>query len=239
MQAFIADLHLQREQDQTLRQALDFLAWAQGRCEQLFILGDLFEYWLGDDSPQPGLQAFDAALRQLARGGCAITLLHGNRDFLLGEDYCTGVGARLVRDDTLMVELGGRRALLLHGDTLCSDDLAYQAARVQLRSRDWQAQFCALPVEARREQALALRRRSRDDSADKPEQIMDVTEASAAALCAEHGVDLLIHGHTHRPHWHQLPNYERVVLGDWSSGGAVVALYDNHKLQLKQWPSAT
>ncbi|MGB0867401.1 MAG: UDP-2,3-diacylglucosamine diphosphatase, partial [Granulosicoccaceae bacterium] len=145
-------------------------------------------------------------------------------------------GANLVRADHLAIELGGRQALLLHGDTLCTKDTEYQQARNVLRSEAWQSQFTALPHSERHLQAQALRRRSQDDSASKAEQIMDVTESAAATLCEANDVDLIIHGHTHRPHWHKQPNYERVVLGDWHPQGAYVALYDNAKLTLKHWP---
>ena len=236
MIAFIADLHLQQDQPETLKQAVAFVDWAKGRCQHLYILGDLFEYWLGDDHPLPGLERFDAHLKALGDTGCAITIMHGNRDFLLGEEYAQRVGATLVRDDSIKIMLGEREAVVLHGDTLCTDDTAYQQARLLLRSNAWQKQFTALPLETRKTQALDLRQQSRNDSAAKSEEIMDINEDAAANLCTSEQIDLLIHGHTHRPHQHIKQQYERVVLGDWSSGGAHVLLYDNNQISFKHWP---
>lgn len=236
MIAFIADLHLQQEQAETTQQAIEFLNWANGRCEQLFIIGDLFEYWLGDDAPLPGLERFDQSLKALSNSGCTVTIMHGNRDFLLGAHYADSVGAKLESRDVLEVMLGERKATVLHGDTLCTDDTAYQQARLILRSKPWQAKFLSSPLSDRKAQAVALRQQSKDDSAGKSEQIMDVNEAVAAELCKSTNTDLLIHGHTHRPEHHRKPDYERVVLGDWHSDGAYVALYDNDELSLKHWP---
>lgn len=236
MIAIIADLHLQADTPATLAQAVNFLDWAEGRCEQLYILGDLFEYWLGDDAPLPGLSRFDTALKSLSDSGCQITLMHGNRDFLLGEKYCKSVGAQLERADTRKIQLGTRTALLLHGDTLCTDDTDYQQARQLLRSAEWQNNFCALPIETRKQQALALRRQSQNDSASKTEDIMDVNTTAAIVLAKSEQIDLLIHGHTHRPDWHKVHDFDRVVVGDWHANGAYVALYDNQEISLKHWP---
>lgn len=239
MIAFIADLHLQQDQPETLKQAVAFVDWAKGRCKHLYILGDLFEYWLGDDHPLPGLERFDEHLQALSDAGCVITILHGNRDFLLGEDYAQRIGATLVRDDSIKITLGERKAVALHGDTLCTDDTAYQQARLLLRSDAWQKQFTALPLETRKAQALALRQQSKNDSATKSEEIMDINEVAAENLCADEQIDLLIHGHTHRPQQHIKQQYERVVLGDWSPDGAYVLLYDNNEISFKHWPFAS
>lgn len=236
MIAFIADLHLQQGQPETLKQAVAFVDWAKGRCKHLYILGDLFEYWLGDDHPLPGLESFDAHLKALSNTGCAITIMHGNRDFLLGEDYAQRVGATLVRNDHIEIMLGDRKAIALHGDTLCTDDTSYQQARLLLRSDAWQKQFTALPLATRKAQALALRQQSKNDSATKSEEIMDINDAVAATLCITEQTDLLIHGHTHRPDRHIGQQYERVVLGDWNSDGAYVLLYDNSEFSFKHWP---
>ncbi len=234
--AFIADLHLQAEAPDELAQALSFLDWAKGRCGRLYILGDLFEFWLGDDNPLPGLESLQESLGDLSRAGCAITVMHGNRDFLIGEQFCADIGATLAREDERIVMLGDRKALVLHGDTLCTDDLEYQKARLSLRNPQWQQQFLALPPPTRLAQAQAMRQQSKDSSQQKTETIMDVNACTVAARAADHQVDLLIHGHTHRPHWHSEPGLDRVVVGDWHRHGAEVALYDGQKLALKHWP---
>lgn len=236
MIAFIADLHLQRDQPDTLEQAVAFVDWAKGQCKHLYILGDLFEYWLGDDHPLPGLERFDEHLRALSDAGCAITIMHGNRDFLLGDQYAQRIGATLVRDDCIKIMLGEHKAAVLHGDTLCTDDTNYQQARLLLRSDAWQKKFTALPLETRKAQALALRQQSKNDSAAKSEEIMDINEAAAANFCTDEKIDLLIHGHTHRPQQHFKQQYQRVVLGDWSPEGAYVLLYDNNEISFKHWP---
>jgi len=234
--ALIADLHLQAGNPATLMQAIKFLDWATGRCERLYILGDLFEYWLGDDCPLPGLHSFEQSLTSLSKAGCNVTIMHGNRDFLLGDSFCKSVGAQLERADTLKVKFEQRTAVLLHGDTLCTDDVAYQQARLQLRNADWQNSFLALPFEARKQQAQALRQQSKNDSAAKTEDIMDVNLSAAQHLAKQENSNLLIHGHTHRPDWHKEQKIDRVVLGDWHKDGAYVALYDKGELSLTHWP---
>jgi len=237
MIGFIADLHLQQGEPETLEQAVAFLDWANGRCTQLYILGDLFEYWLGDDCPLPGLEAFDSALLALSKSGCDVVLMHGNRDFLLGEAYAERTQSRLVRADTLALTLGSKQAVLLHGDTLCTDDTSYQQARLVLRTSEWQSQFTALSFEERKQQALALRRQSQNDSADKSETIMDVSAQAVQQLIDISNADLMIHGHTHRPNWHTDASVDRIVLGDWSPQGGKVAIFENDKLSLSQWPN--
>lgn len=236
MIAFIADLHLQRENPTTLRHATEFLRWAKGRCSQLYILGDLFEYWLGDDYPLPGLEEFQQELKNLGRSPCTVTLMHGNRDFLLGEAFIQEVGATLERADTLRISLGQKNVLLMHGDTLCTDDTDYISARLLLRSNTWQQQFCALPLEQRLKRAQDLRQQSKSSSASKQAHIMDVNIETVNAVVRQFNTDILIHGHTHRPHWHKSSNLDRVVLGDWKTDGAYIAVYDNQKLSLKHWP---
>ncbi len=236
MIAFIADLHLQHEHSETTLQAISFLDWACENCSQLYILGDLFEYWLGDDCPLPGLDDFHSALSRLTGSGCTVTLMHGNRDFLLGDAYCKSVGAELIREDTVKVQLGQRPALLLHGDTLCTDDTSYQKARTLLRTTQWQQNFTSLPFDERIKQAQSLRKQSQDDTGEKSAEIMDVNAEASKALATRAKVSLLIHGHTHRPFWHKTENHDRVVVGDWHANGADVALYNNGKLSLKHWP---
>lgn len=234
--AFIADLHLKAEAPDQVAQAIGFLRWAKGRCKRLYILGDLFEYWLGDDSPLPGLTLFRQSLLELGTSGCDVFIMHGNRDFLIGKDFCHSVGATLIEEDSLIITLGQRRALLMHGDTLCTDDTEYQQARNILRSPHWQQKFLSLPPLERLKQAQALRQQSKDNSSHKTEQIMDVNANTVDAASKQYKVDLLIHGHTHRPCWHKEGDRDRIVVGDWHKNGADVALYNNQGLVLQHWP---
>lgn len=213
---FIADLHLDPDDKDTQALALRFLQFAKEH-DQLFILGDLFEYWVGDDSGIPMYASFIAALKDLQLSGCAITLMHGNRDFLLGDAFAENTGASLIRDDACTIQLGGKNVSLMHGDTLCTDDLDYQHFRSKIRQPQWQAQFLAKSIDDRHEQAQALRAASADASAAKRASIMDVNEPAVTKHMQANNCQTLIHGHTHRPACHTSPssNATRWVVGDW------------------------
>ncbi|MFT4729241.1 MAG: UDP-2,3-diacylglucosamine hydrolase [Granulosicoccus sp.] len=183
----------------------------------MYILGDLFEYWLGDDAGIPAHAPFIEALAQLSQYGCGLTVMLGNRDFLLGEDFAKATGATLITEDELLVQLGDSQAVLMHGDTLCTDDIDYQKFRSLVRQPTWQDNFLGQTIDARVEQAQALRKASIDANAHKQSQIMDVN-ADAVSRCIQEAQCLvLIHGHTHRPAIHNLPALEatRYVVGDW------------------------
>lgn len=226
---FVADLHLSSAQPQ-LAQRFERLLGEEARGAQaLYILGDLFEYWLGDDDrSDPLVESVLAALRALATSGVAIRFIHGNRDFLIGRDAAERGGFALL-GEPIATDLFGRRALILHGDTLCTDDFAYQRYRRRIRSRWMQGLLRTLPLAARRAIAQTLRRRSERDKQAKPMTIMDVNAEAVAALYRAHDVDLVIHGHTHRPAHHRSivdgRARERWVLQDWHDrrGGYLLA----------------
>jgi UDP-2,3-diacylglucosamine hydrolase len=210
---FISDLHLDPSRPAVTGALADFLG-RHTDCEALYILGDLFEAWIGDDDDAPlGLEVRDM-LAQFRAAGSRLYLMHGNRDFLLGEDFCRAAGATLLPDPTV-ADLHGTPTLLMHGDTLCTRDRDYQAFRQQARAAAWQAQLLARPLKERRQLAAQLRQVSADATSNKAEDIMDVTPAEVTRTMAEHGVSRLIHGHTHRPAIHEEQTGQRLVLGDW------------------------
>jgi UDP-2,3-diacylglucosamine hydrolase len=216
---FISDLHLCEERPATTRAFLAFLAGPARAARALYILGDLFEYWVGDDDGDAPLhRQVGAALMALAAHGVTVFLLVGNRDFLLGEHFARRAGVRLLADPT-PIELAGRPVLLTHGDLLCTDDEAYQAYRAQVRAPAWQRSFLARPLAERKQFVEALRRRSEAAKRDKASEIMDVNARAVDALLRQWGYPTLIHGHTHRParHVHDVDGHrcERWVLADW------------------------
>jgi UDP-2,3-diacylglucosamine hydrolase len=231
---FISDLHLAGERPATSERFLRLLQDEAARAATLYILGDLFEYWIGDDElsaadGDPLARRVARGLRQLSDSGVAVHLMHGNRDFLLGTEFCAVSGARLL-DDPALVQVGGERALLMHGDTLCTDDHDYQAWRRTARSEDWQREFLQQPLATRREAILQLRETSKAVIGAKPAQIMDVTPEAVRAAFRRHGVTRLIHGHTHRAGRHDLEvdgaRRERWVLPDWYGPGGYLVIDD-------------
>ena len=235
---FVSDLHLSAERPHISQQFFDFAARTAPDTAALYILGDLFEYWLGDDDVADPLNAaVAAALEALSSRGVAVHFMHGNRDLLVGREFAARCGASLLADPTL-IDLHGTRTLLMHGDTLCTDDLAYQDFRRYARDPDNQAKFLAQPLAARREQMLGLRSRSEEAKRLKTGEIMDVSLTTVEQTLRAHDYPRLIHGHTHRParHVHVVDGHacERWVLNDWyqrggylrcdASGCTVVAL---------------
>ncbi len=202
-----------------VRVFLTFLERQASRAEALFILGDLFDQWLGDDDDTDPHPAIVAALARLTASGVPVGVLHGNHDFLLGAGFAARSGCRLLSDPTV-IEVYGTTVLLMHGDTLCTDDAAYQALRAEVRDPANQARFLALPLAMRAAQADALRATSRQQTQLKSSSIMDANARAVEAIMREHGVRHLIHGHTHRPAIHHSFGLEsqratRIVLGDW------------------------
>lgn len=214
----ISDLHLQASRPELTRACIGFLTDIRRDCEALYLLGDLFEAWIGDDDDSPWLDELGAALRTLSDGGARLFFQHGNRDFLLGEAFATRCGMALL-PESCIIDLYGRPALLLHGDTLCTEDHDYLAFRNQVRNPQWQQAILAKPLAERRQLAAMLRNESRLAGSGKSAEIMDVTPSEVEAVMRAAGVNLLIHGHTHRPARHPLTidgwPAERIVLGDW------------------------
>lgn len=216
---FIADLHLSEHCPDNTRAFLDLLAGQARGVDALYILGDLFEYWAGDDDGGiPLNREIGEALATLAALGTRIGFVAGNRDFLIGEDFARHAGLTILADPTVL-DLDGRRVLITHGDSLCTDDHAYQAFRHQVRSPQWQRAFLARPLEERKQVIEGLRRHSETAKQEKTLDIMDVNAAAVDALLRAHDYPTLIHGHTHRParHVHQVDGRacERWVLSDW------------------------
>ncbi len=240
---FISDLHLETGRPDITRALLDFLARRAGRCRALYILGDLFEVWIGDDEPSALADQVAAALRAFADAGAAVRLMRGNRDFLLGEDFARRCGARMLEEPHLLETAAGR-VLLLHGDSLCVDDADYMAFREMVRDPAWQADFLARPLPERRRFAERARAESRERSAGKDAAIMDVNAAAVLGLIGESGCARLIHGHTHRPAVHDIDlerpvdgavRATRLVLGDWDRQGWCAEL-DGADLSLRRFP---
>ncbi|UTW12995.1 UDP-2,3-diacylglucosamine diphosphatase [Marinobacterium rhizophilum] len=231
---FVADLHLRPERPDLSRAFLEFLQQDAPGCDALYLLGDIFEAWIGDDAPMPGLDAIYAELAALSARGTALYFQHGNRDFLVGQAFLDTLGARPLPDQQL-IDVPGGQALLMHGDQLCTDDTEYQAFRSQVRDPAWQQQFLSQSVDERLAIARQLRAASKARGAEKSADIMDVNPAAVSAALSAAGVDLLIHGHTHRPaiHDNQISQGSgtRIVLGDWDDSGWYLQI-DNEGYQL-------
>lgn len=217
---FISDLHLCESRPVANSNFIAFLQKTAIKAQSLFILGDFFEYWVGDDSIEnhPLINVLDA-LRTLSSQGVNVYLIHGNRDFLLGEQFARYSGIQLLSDPTLL-NIYQKRILLCHGDTLCTDDYQYQQFRTTVRSESWIAQFLAQPLATRVAQVEALRQQSELAKSSKEMSIMDVNNHAVLSLIKDFEYpDILIHGHTHRPnkHEHEVDGHrcERWVLGDW------------------------
>lgn len=210
----LSDVHLGAEHPQITNRFLHCLQHDLLGSEHLFILGDLFEAWIGDDATDAIADRIKPALSALAEQGLKIWFMHGNRDFLLGERYADAAGMRLL-PDPCFVTSGQRRLLLAHGDAWCTDDLPYQALRQQVRDPQWQAGFLALPIDQRLAMARQARAASSAHTSTAADEIMDVNPQAIADVFSTHAVDAIIHGHTHRPADHCHGEQRRHVLGDW------------------------
>ncbi|WP_148863131.1 UDP-2,3-diacylglucosamine diphosphatase [Marinobacter fonticola] len=215
---FISDLHLEESRRDITDAFLKFLEDRAIHANTLYILGDFFEAWIGDDEHTPLQEEVGDALRKLTDTGVTLYLMHGNRDFLIGEDFCSRVGGTLLDDPTL-IDLYGTPTLLMHGDSLCTADVEYQKFRASMRNKQWQDMFLKRPLEDRQLVARQLRQMSMAKNQGKQEAIMDVTKGEVVEVMEAHGVQRLIHGHTHRPAVHDLEAdgqaAKRFVLGDW------------------------
>ena len=222
---FISDLHLDEARADSTRRFLELLRGEARAADALYILGDLFEYWLGDDDDAELPRIAAEGLRGLAESGVPVRFVHGNRDFLLGPDYAARSGMALLPECSVL-DLYGQPTLLLHGDTLCTDDHVYQAFRRQSRDPRWQAAVLAKSITERRAMARAARTESARHMAGLEADIMDVNAAAVGEAFRAHGVRRMIHGHTHRPAVHAVDvdgrSCERVVLPDWYGPGGVL-----------------
>ena len=218
----ISDLHLEEQRPDITRAFLHFLQTRARQAEALYILGDFFEVWVGDDGMSPFQHDIARALRELSDAGTRIYLMHGNRDFLIGRAFCREAGCTLLKDPCI-VRFNGEPVLLMHGDSLCTRDVGYMKLRRVLRNPLSLFILRHLPLATRHRLARKLRSESRAQTSMKAREIVDVTPEEVPRVMAEHGVRTLIHGHTHRPAAHQLLVNEqparRIVLGDWDKQG--------------------
>lgn len=228
---FISDLHLCASRPGITAAFIEFLQNTASKVKALYILGDLFEYWAGDDDIDDAFhQQIINGFKKLSDAGINVFLMHGNRDFLIAEGFCQMAGITLL-DDPAMIDLHGKKALLSHGDDLCVDDVAYQQFRTQVRDKKWQHEFLSQPLLVRKKQIEAIRARSEQEKTQKSLEIMDVNAEAVNALLNKYQPDLLIHGHTHRPNQHTIELDGRLitrwVLGDWYEQGSYLAC-DKH-----------
>lgn len=233
---FVSDVHLDVDAPESQRQFLDFLRTEAASADALYILGDLFETWVGDDAGDN--EAVLAALAELTGRGLACFLLHGNRDFLIGERFCEASGCRLL-PDPVTVQLGGERVLLTHGDALCTDDHAYQELRTIVRAAAWQRRFLSLPLATRQLLANEARAGSRAHTARAMATIMDVNTQAVERAFRATQAPRMIHGHTHRPGVHDAliegHPVQRIVLGAWYEQGSCL-LYQDGRYELRTLP---
>ncbi len=222
---FISDLHIDASHPLITQRFLGFLRGEAADADALYILGDLFESWVGDDDPDSDQQRVIEALRALSTGGVACFIMHGNRDFLIGARFCAATGAHLLPDPVILT-LYGRQVLVMHGDALCTDDRSYQRLRATVRDPGWQQRFLALSVAQRRALAEAARAGSQAHMAGLEYTIVDANQTSVEIALRESGMHCLLHGHTHRPGVHSFQvdgrACTRIVLGDWYEHGSVL-----------------
>jgi UDP-2,3-diacylglucosamine hydrolase len=232
---FISDLHLTGKRPQVISLFLDFLRRDAVEADALYILGDFFEYWIGDEAiNRPDHAPVISGLKALCATGTPVYVMHGNRDFLMDNDFENASGCSLIADP-IVIDLYGQKALITHGDYLCTDDVAYMEFRNMVRERSWQKEFLKKSVEERDAIAQKYRSISKEISQSKEPDIMDINQQTLLNEMKKYGVDLVIHGHTHRPAVHEFringTEAKRVVLGDWYDQGSML-IADRDKLNL-------
>lgn len=232
---FISDLHLSSERENITQLFIDFLDQRASTADALYILGDLFEVWPGDDVIQPEYNQCIAKMKQLADNGLPLFIMQGNRDFLMAEQFSKISGATLIEDPTV-IDLYGTPTILMHGDTLCTDDIDYQKFRTMVRDPLWIEEFLSKAKEERLAITSKYREISKDETAKKNMSIMDVNQEAVEAIMSDKNITQLIHGHTHRPAIHNFSmnnkTMKRIVLGDWYEQGSVL-MCDNTGCQLE------
>ena len=222
---FISDLHLSGERENITDLFIEFLDQRASKADALYILGDLFEVWPGDDMIQPDYEKSITKMKELADNGLPLFVMQGNRDFLMAEKFAEVSGANLIEDPTT-IDLYGTPTLLMHGDTLCTDDVDYQKFRTMVRDPRWKEDFFAKPNEERLAMTTKYRKVSKEETSKKSMDIMDVNQLAVEEVMLEHNIQHLIHGHTHRPAIHDFEidnkKMKRIVLGDWFEQGSVL-----------------
>ena len=235
---FVSDLHLEPGRPEIGEQFMAFLAGPAREADALYILGDLFDAWIGDDDPNPYHAQMKAALRELSDSGVPVYFMHGNRDFMIGDEFAAATGITLLEDPHPLA-LHGEGVLLSHGDALCTDDVEYQQVRAMTRAPEWQAMMMSKSIEERIAFARQAREQSLARNESMSEEIADVHQAAVEQTIRESGADILLHGHTHRPAVHPFHVDERpvhrIVLGDWYDQGSMV-IWDEDGPRLEELP---
>ncbi len=230
---FISDIHLSDKHPELTQAFFTFLNESKEVCTHLYILGDLFEAWIGDDDTTPLAQEVKNALRTFTDNGPATFFIHGNRDFLIGEAFAKETGITIL-PDPYTLNINDQKIVISHGDFLCTDDVDYITFRNQVRSDEWQSDFLNKPIAEREEIAASMRDASQEVTAEKHITINDVNLDAVNSFIDEHKPDFFIHGHTHRPDIHNLDSAKRIVLGDWDDSGWYCWLNED-TYQLKQF----
>ena len=228
---FIADLHLSEQRPEITKIFLHFLQNKARHCRALYILGDLFEAWLGDDCILPAYQPILQAIQELTKNNVAVYFIHGNRDFLIGQHFCDLTGCTLL-DESTVINIDNKEYLIMHGDTLCTDDVKYQQFRSMVRDPQWQQQLLEKTPAERIALAKQFREMSETETAGKTNEIMDVNQTEVEKVMQATSINTLIHVHTHRPNIHEFTlggkPAQRIVLGDWYQHGSVLSLDNGH-----------
>ena len=230
---FISDIHLSEDTPYLTNAFKTFLNESKEICTHLFILGDLFEIWVGDDDDDPFNQEIKKVLADFTSNGPKTFFMHGNRDFLIGEAFADEVGISILPDPHTL-DINGLKTIISHGDFLCTDDVDYIDFRNKVRSEEWQKDFLSKDIAERNEIANSLRSDSRDATSQKPLDITDVNIESTNNFLEENKPDIFIHGHTHRPKIHDYDLSKRIVLGDWDKSGWYFSIIEN-SLYLKEF----
>lgn len=224
---FIADLHLSENQPHLTDLFVQFMQTQAPQAEKLYILGDLFDFWIGDDEQSTLIETVRQQISQLTQQGIPCYFIHGNRDFLLGQNFAKSCGMELL-PTYQTIDLYGKKVLICHGDTLCTDDLAYQQYRKKVQQKWLQWLFLRLPLKVRLKIAEKIRQKSKTDKAYKKVEIMDVNQLSVEQTMQQFEVNTLIHGHTHKQNIHQIPPHlTRIVLGDWGPNASILEVSSN------------
>jgi len=239
-QVFISDLHLAPERPQIIELFLRFADEIAAEADELYILGDFLEYWLGDDDPSPALAPVFEKLKYLSeKNNTKVYLMHGNRDFLVGNGLAERCHFELISSDMDKIRVQDQDVLIMHGDTLCTDDIEYQKFRQMVRSEQWQQDILSRSLEERIQIAKSLREQSKKSMAEKEEEIMDVNQQETEKTFIDNDVNVIIHGHTHRPAVHQQTingqETTRVVLGDWFKTGSYLRVNDSSDFNLQTY----
>lgn len=232
---FISDLHLAPERPEIIHLFERFVDEIAIHAERLYILGDFLEYWLGDDDKAVGLESTFQSLKKLSDAGVSVFFIAGNRDFLIGHKLAQKCGFKII-DEPFIETIHGQATLLMHGDTLCTDDIAYQSFRAVVRNKAWQDDVLGKSLEEREQLAQSMREQSEQANTEKTEEIMDVNQNAVIETMQTHSVSLLIHGHTHRPAIHEFEiddhPAKRIVLSDWHDKGGYLRISENTEAEL-------